>query len=360
MILSNLEITNFRCIKKVTLTPHPSLNLVDGSNGSGKSSVLEAIQCLATGHSFRTRKPKELISHHDDHYQLTSTFINPDTQREHRTGLSRHRDGTVKLRLDYEDVSRQTDIASLLPVKAITPGSHSLVQDGPDERRQFLDWGLFHVEPGFIGRWRDYKRALSQRNQLLRNNAIESDIIVWNHPLVKSAMALHESRLTYINKLIAALDQRQSTSDLRFHVKLTYRRGWDSQSKLYDLMEKNLETHRKMKTTTDGPHRSDLHITVEGVPAKQTLSRGQQKVLVYLLHLSQLDILKNETNKHSIVLCDDLTSELDAQNSETLLGELNQLGSQVFVTGVTLGSLVKDQNQRFHMEHGELKKDYNQ
>lgn len=356
MILSELEIENFRILKKVSVEFHPALNLITGDNGSGKSSILEAIYCLASGHSFRTRKPRELVDHASEYYQITSVFYNKITEKEHRCGLLREKSGAVQLRLDYEDIKRQSDIAFLLPVKALTPDSHKLVQDGPDERRQFLDWGLFHVEPSFLGVWKDYKRALSQRNQLLRTQGSDSDIALWTIPLAKAATALTEMRVKYTDLLTVAFQHRISTMNVAFEADLKYKQGFVDTDSIESILQHNLDHHRRMKTTTDGPHRADLQVSTDRVLSKQLLSRGQQKMLVYLLHLAQLDVLREQTNARAIVLCDDLSSELDANHTTNLLNQLEQLESQVFVSGVDLSVLTTQSNTRFHMEHGSLRK----
>lgn len=354
MIITQLDFTSFRNIEHAALTPHPALNLITGNNGSGKSSVLEAIQCIATGHSFRTRKPRELISHAEQAYQLTCTFSDKNTDGEHRAGLLRSRDGTVNLRLDYEDVKTQSSITRLLPVKAMTPDSHGLILEGPDGRRQFLDWGLFHVEHGFMDHWRVFRRSLSQRNQVLRDMGSDKELETWNSALLTSAIAIDHARKAYLDKLNTAVQARLLNMGVTFHVKLAYRQGWAEAHDLAEMLINNIQHHRRMKTTTDGPHRADLLVYAGDIQAKQVLSRGQLKVLVYIMHLAQLDVLLQERAQTAIVLCDDINSELDDFHTNALIGQLSALDSQVFVTGITLEQLSHYPHQRFHMEHGNL------
>lgn len=356
MILTQLEVEGFRNIETLSLAPHPGLNLLTGDNGSGKSSVLEAIQCLSTGHSFRTRRARELISHSTDAFTLTALFHDPGTSRDHRAGLKRQRDGSVELRLDFNDVHSMAEVTRLLPVKSLTPDSHKLIQDGPEERRQFLDWGVFHMEPGFLNVWRQFKRSLSQRNQLLREGGSVKELRTWDGLFVDSAVKLDSYRKQYVNLLSTALADRMSKLNAMFHVELHYRSGWSADSELAELMISHLDYHRRMKTTTDGPHRAEMVLLSDGTYAKQVLSRGQQKVLVYLLHMSQLDILHEQAGRHAIVLCDDLTSELDENHSQQLISQLTDLQSQVFVSGVDLGVLQNQKHERFHMKHGVVEK----
>jgi len=356
VIFTQLALNNFRNIQGLSLCPDPSLNLITGNNAAGKSSILEAIQCLATGHSFRSRKPRELIKHGEHSYQVTGIFTEPVSGREHRAGLNRGSEGVIGLRLDFEELKSQSEITRILPVQAITPDSHKLVQDGPDERRRFLDWGLFHVEPQFLSYWQDYRKSLSQRNKLLREGAPNREIDLWTEPFLKSALQLSEAREIYTQRLQEALLLRMKEMALTFHVELSYRAGWDKTQSLADALKKNADTHRKMKTTTDGPHRSDIILTSDKSLVKHHFSRGQQKMLVYLLHLAQLDLLNEKRSMRAILLCDDLLSELDGPHANVMIEQLTSQGSQVFVTGVDTQALSSHTHKRFHMEHGQLEK----
>ena len=352
MIITELSVTHFRIIQEALLQPHPELNLITGDNGSGKSSLLEAIQCLSVGHSFRTRKARELISHEQPSFMVTGVLKNPDNDRVFRAGLEKKRDGSSAVRLNFEELSSLAELTRLLPLKAITPDSHKLIQEGPDYRRQFLDWGVFHVEPQFLAHWRTFRRSLIQRNQLLRDAGSDHEIGIWDELFNDSSTAIDQYRKTYIEKFNRCLTLRLEKLAPTFHVKLSYRSGWNSESELHELLKQNLLYHRKMKTTTDGPHRADLAITSDGHSARQVLSRGQQKVLVYLMHLAQLDVLKSENNSTAIVLCDDLSSEIDPRHTHHLIEQLLALNSQIFISGVDLEQLLKYPHKGFHVKHG--------
>lgn len=350
MILTRLEIDGFRSLAELSIAPHATLNLISGPNGAGKSSVLEAIHCLSTGHSFRTRKPRDLVMRGRESFTVTARLQDDAGEREHRIGLSRHRDGELDMRLDYESLDSVSTASRLLPIKALSPDSHALVQEGPDERRRFLDWGVFHVEHRFLDAWRRFRRSLSQRNQALRDQFPLSEIQSWDRQLADAGDAVDRYRRAYVDRLQAALQARIGRLRHAFPVTLRYRGGWADGTALLEALTENVDQHRRLRTTGDGPHRAELVLSVDGIVARQVLSRGQQKVLVYLLHLSQLDLLAAEEREHAVVLCDDLLSELDGDHAADVIGQLLDVSAQVFVSGVSLESLRDREHAMFHVE----------
>ena len=230
MILTHVDIRGLRNLREIDFCPAPGFNLIVGSNGAGKSSILEAIHCLSVGHSFRTRKIKELITRGEDEFTLACQMLDTTTDQSHRSGLRRHRDGTTELRLDYEEIRSIAPVTQLLPVKALTPDSHGLIQDGPSIRRQFIDWGAFHVELGFFGAWKIYRRSLSQRNQCLKDNAPDSEVSSWDDQLIDSGTLLDQYRRDYTASLQATLKTLLSAMGFLFHVELKYRSGWTAVS----------------------------------------------------------------------------------------------------------------------------------
>ncbi len=356
MILTQIDIRGLRNLREASLSPAPGFNQITGPNGAGKSSVLEAIHCLSVGHSFRTRKAKELITRGEDEYTLACQMLDTASEQVHRSGLRRHRDGTTELRLNYEEIRSIALVTQLLPVKALTPDSHSLIQEGPSGRRQFIDWGTFHVEHGFFDAWRIYRRALSQRNQSLKDQAPDSEVNSWDEALIQSGSQLDTYRRQYVDSLQLTLVELMAAMETMFHVELSYRSGWSEGIGLAEALEKNAQNCRRFRTTTVGPHRAELQVMADGVLARQILSRGQQKLLVYAMHLAQLKLLYAITGKPAVVLCDDLPSELDKVQSGKILDEIGKLDSQVFLTSTEAQVLENRPSEMFIVAGGELRK----
>jgi len=357
VILTQIDVRGLRNLRDISLNPGPGFNLITGSNGAGKSSILEAIHCLSVGHSFRTRKVRELITRGEDEFTLACQMLDVSSAQTHRSGLRRHRDGTTELRLNYEEIRSIAPVTQLLPVKALTPDSHSLIQDGPSGRRSFIDWGTFHVEQGFFDAWKIYRRALSQRNQSLKDIAPDSEVHSWDEQLISAGTELDGFRRKYTDALQATLTQLLNSMGTMFHVELSYRSGWTDGIDLAAALAKSLPNCRRFKTTTVGPHRAELQINTDGVLARQILSRGQQKLLVYAMHLAQLILLHEITNKPAVILCDDLPSELDQEQNGKILTQIAQLNSQVFLTSTEPQSLQNTAFELFSVVGGELRKE---
>lgn len=354
MRVTRLEVDGLRNLRDVAIEPHPALNLLTGRNGAGKSSVLEALQCLSTGHSFRTRRTRELLARDRDVMTVAGRLHDPRDGREHRIGLARQRDGLLEMRVDFESVDSAAVATRLLPVKALTPDSHALLQEGPDERRRFLDWGVFHVEPRFFEAWRRFRRALAQRNQALRDGRAEAEVRSWDEQLAVSGTEVDRFRRAYVDALEEALASRTARLASPLEVSLRYRSGWSDELSLAEVLARNIDAHRRLKTTSDGPHRGEIVVTQDGVPARVSLSRGQQKLLVYLLHLSQLDRLLAVEGRRAVVLCDDLGAELDPDAMADVTTQLAETAGQLFITGVDVEPFRSRDHVLFHVERGRV------
>ncbi len=349
MILTQFQVIDFRNLSSLNFAPSAGLNAIVGPNGAGKSSILEAIHTLSAGHSFRTRKARELIAHNAESFTV-SGLLKDRQQREHRCGMKRNNAGDVELRMNYEPVRSIAVISRAIPVKTLTSDSHALIQDGPTARRQFIDWGTFHENPDFFTQWKIFRRALAQRNQALRSGVSEAEVISWNNEFAAAGSWIDEQRSNYLSKLQPYFNNLLEELTTSFTVNLSYKRGFSEERSLLDTLDNNLRQHQRFRTTTDGPHRAELVMNVGDHPARQVLSRGQQKLVVYALHLAQLEVLHEDESRHAIVLCDDLASELDQENVSRVLDLLASRPTQVFIAGTE----VLDQAVNFNLVDGGL------
>jgi DNA replication and repair protein RecF len=356
MRIKSLGVRNLRLFSAVDLGSFSQLNLIYGPNAAGKTSLLEAIYLLATARSFRTPNMLELLRHGSDTLQVTAKVVNAQG-REIALGLERSRDSQL-LRAGGKRVHRASELAQWLPAQIIHPDSHQLISGGPKGRRRFLDWGVFHVEPGFQGLWRRYDKALKQRNAALKSRGQTPMDQAWNSQLDMAGVEIDRMRRRYMAELgeivpgfIGAMTEQPDFS-------LDYYPGWDSsRNSLLQELAQTLGRDRRRGFTCSGPHRADLIFSYQGRRAAEVISRGQQKLLVIALFLAQAELLTRKTGRSSVLLFDDLAAELDAAHRQKVLAVLERMAAQVFITALdkdaiqpTTGTDVK----RFHVEHGRL------
>ena len=356
MSLTRLNIEAFRNIQSAQLIPAPGINVIYGQNGSGKTSILEAIYFLGMGRSFRSHLSQRVINHDDDKLTLFATLNL--ARGDSKIGLRRFRNGETEVKMDGEKVKRLSTLAEALPIQVITPESFSLLFEGPKSRRQFIDWGAFHADPQFYGAWTNVRRVLKQRNQLLRNGSAYSHIQFWDQEFVRYAEQVTEIRNHYVDSLNELLKGIIGEFLPSVDVKVSFTRGWDSKTDFAELLENQYSRDLATGHTVSGPHKADLRLRVGTLPAQDALSRGQLKLLVCALRIAQGKLLKQQIDKHSIYLVDDLPSELDAQHRQLLLKQLTDTGAQVFVTAIDPAAIVDSLHtppgRMFHVEQGRV------
>ena len=350
MVVNRLNVRNVRCLKDIVLDPG-DINLIYGENASGKTSLLEAIYFLGRGKSFRTIAGEGLIQ--DGRNEATVSASLDRNGRDVRLGVGLTRGDATRIRLDGRDERSAAVLAENLPVQVIDPGVHRLVEEGPAIRRRFVDWGVFHVEQGFLDLWRRYHRTLKQRNAALRASD-PSEIASWNQKLVEYGELISQSRLRYINA-IGPFVELFCQSLLASQVELKYRQGWSEGKELATALEESLVRDRRTGTTYPGPHRADLTISLASRPAKGRVSRGQQKLLAASLVLGQLQHLRMERDIRSVLLLDDVAAELDGSHLARFIEAVCSIDLQLFVTTLDRDAIpVSHPSKLFHVEQGKV------
>lgn len=345
-MIKELYIKQVRNISEAKLVDLGRVNLISGQNGSGKTSVLEALFLLATGRSFRTNKTKNIIQFEKSDLAVSIKLTSPSLS----IGTIRCRDGSKLLKLGGEKINRLSDIADYLPVQAIHSETFDLLTGSPSVRRRFLDWGVFHVEHSFLNAWKQCERALKQRNELLRRDNIEtSSIDLWSQQLVQQAVQIDQYRQVYFDGFKVLLAERLADIGLP-NVDITYYRGWRKETDLAEQLTLNLDKDFQRGSTSIGPHRADIRFRVNGIGAGEVLSRGQQKLLAGMLMVVQGEYLNQHNRKSTVYLVDDLPAELDINFQHYFIDVLKKTNAQVFITGIQadeLSQLWLATNQRY-------------
>lgn len=359
MHLTALDVRDFRGVASAALEPVAGLNVLAGPNAAGKTSLLEAVHVLSTGRSFAATRTAPLVRHGGGPLRVVGRMVDA-AGRVRRLGVERGRSGAATLRLDGSSAERMTELARVLPVIAIHPESHDIVIGGPEERRRLLDLGLFHVEPGFHEIWRRFRRALAQRNALLRRGASDRAFEPWDGELAAVGEALDRVRRQYVDALSPLVGAMQPCLlDDDESLELVYRRGWAEDRSLYDALNDERRRAGERGGTSVGPHRADLGLRVGGREARQQVSRGQQKLLVYLLRLAQVQqLVQSEVPGGCVLLLDDLPAELDRERRKRVMALAAKIGVQVFVSALESDAVPRpaDWGARvFHVEQGQVR-----
>lgn len=362
MRVSRLDIRNLRRFDSVSLSPGPGLNVLTGDNGAGKTSVLEALHLLGYGRSFRGRVREGLIRDGAEALEVFAQWsISPATGSTaasvHQAGL-RHTGRAWEARMDGAPVERLGDICSAFAVVTFDPGSHALVSGSAETRRRYLDWGLFHVEPEFMGAWRRYSRALKQRNALLKRRVGGDELAPWEVELGHSGERLGAMRRNYLSLLEPRIEGLAAGLVPAIgRLALDYLPGWrESDTGLADALLIARDRDLQAGFTSVGPHRADWQIRFSALPGREALSRGQAKLTALSALLAQAAHHADASGQWPVVALDDLPSELDRTHQARVLEYLLASGAQVFVTGTEApeGASGRAGCTLFHVEHGEV------
>ncbi|NIV29407.1 MAG: DNA replication/repair protein RecF [Anaerolineae bacterium] len=355
MPLLSLEIEYLRNIAQARITLCSTLNVFTGVNASGKTTVLEAAYLLGTGRSFRTARLGRAIQAGAPLFQVRGR-IEGQHGRPVELRVQRGAEG-LSVAIDGRQVRGRAALAEHFPVQLIHHGSFGLLERGPEARRKFLDWGVFHVEPAYLGAWRRYHRALRQRNAWLRSRSGTGAVSPWDTELGVAAEGLDRYRASYVTELSRSVGRYAHALLGESGIELRYLRGWEASETLRDVLTGGATGDRAVGHTRSGPHRADLELRCRDVPAQERLSRGQQKLLVCALQLGQVEVFRERTGRAFTVLVDDLPAELDVLHTRRLLESLAKTQAQVLSTTVEPNALPTSAwqaHRMFHVEHGKV------
>lgn len=353
MALGSFRAERFRCLASVELELDPAANLFVGPNASGKTSLLEAAFFLSRGRSFRTRRREALIAHGQHGFLVggqATTEVGPVP-----LGVEVSRGSTV-WRVGGAPAEGIADLAELFPAQVIDPEVHKLLEEGPGRRRRFLDWGVFHVEPTFLPTWRRYHLALRQRNAALKQEAADDELLAWDQELAATGEQLVTQREHYLGRLAAPLAEI-GTRLLGEPVTLLHHCGWPADESLSSALANDRRRDRRYKATQSGPHRGDVVVQVAGRPAKDHVSRGQQKLVAAGLMLAQLEVQEQEKPGRSALLLDDPAAELDPDNLARLMALVRNVPAQLWVTSLKpeISDLIGNARM-FHVKQREIRR----
>lgn len=363
MSLTHLQIQNVRNLAVATLDFAAGVNFVVGPNGSGKSSLLEAISILSRGRSFRTHQLRHVVTRGKEVLAVFGRVCPHEKSSDDiPIGFEYSTKIGTRAKIGFEPVRRVSELAGVLPVHYIGPEFLGLFAGSPQERRVFLDWGLFHVEHVYLGAYQRYARALKQRNAAIRlggGPTQRSLAAAWDADLIETSDVLTTFRREYLSVLADTLstliphmlNMAISSVELRFN------QGWNAEAgTLKEALARNWERDLAAGSTQVGPHRADYRLYINGEAAKYCLSAGQMKVALCAFAFAQIGYAATRRNKKITLLIDDLPAELDEHHRGIVIDGLANLSCQIIATSTEKLLVCLDRlgapDKMFHVEHG--------
>lgn len=363
MRLDKIQISNFRNLTDVEISPARQLNVILGANGSGKSSLLEALHYLGFGRSFRTNRHQHVIQHEADVFTIFCRAVQEDSTVSN-LGYQRFRNGDVLIRKDGEPIKRVSDLVKLFPCQLFTPSSVDLIEGAPGLRRRFVDWGLFHVEQSFWPSQLTYQQLLKHHNALLRQASEQRKMMIdtyWQQALAQEGEKVSLMRASFIDEIAPYIMANLKHFLPEFSLEISYYSGWEKGRPLADILQENVQKDVRYGYTTNGPHKFDIRIKVDGLPADSVLSRGQGRMLVAALLLAQAQYLQVKRGRACIFLLDDIGAELDSSKRQVFVEKLLETSAQIFITAIEKQHMAFIQNHKdmklFHVEHGHVREE---
>lgn len=360
MIVKRLDFINYRNLENACFIPKKGINIICGSNAQGKTNLIECLWLFTGGRSFRGSKEKDIIAFGKEKAIIKVIFDSEGREQNIEISIEK---GKRKASLNGISKNYLSQIIGSFCAVVFSPDHLTLIKNGPDERRSFIDGAICQIRPMYAMLLSRYKKILNERNSLLKNIAKHSELVdtisVWNETLAFTGAKIASERASYIRKLNEpALHFYDGISKgkekLTIEYKMNCKASVDADEQ--EIFDKTLERLRQKQNediycgyTTSGVHRDDLVIKIDEREARNFGSQGQQRSAVLSLKLAEASVLGEEKGENPIILLDDVLSELDASRQNYLLTKLDDM--QVFITCC---EKIIDTDNVIYVENGRL------
>ncbi len=355
MQLQHLILRNFRNYEQAQATFSPSVNIVYGDNGQGKTNLLEAIYLISTGRSFRTRRLGDLIRAGAEYFYVEAHFIKDGTPQS----LKVYYDEKTR-RVQYNNTvhTNLTSLLGILPGVLLSPDDHSLISGSPTERRRFMDLHIAQMDPLYVYHLARYFRAMKQRNHLLRSRS-DASLSAWEQAMAPSAAYIIEKRKASLSSLHEHLCQWMDHLSLgKDSLKTTYAcslnlresQDTDLPGILLAQWQKSRPREMHLGSTLMGPHRDDLEIHISEKDAKNFSSEGQKRCGSTALRFAEWQRFYELIGAKPLLGIDDFGIQLDPERQKILHQKLTGFG-QVFLT-TPKGLSIDDSSHCIRVENG--------
>jgi DNA replication and repair protein RecF len=363
MYIKKLDLVNFRSYDRLKVELVPGINVFYGTNGSGKTNVLESIYWLSMIKSFRATDDSILVKHGKDNASIAVEVSDNDMDKifslEYSLSIKRK-----ILKENNSKLSRMSDMIGKIPVVLFSPENIMMVKGEPALRRKFIDDLISQVNMEYYIVLMKYTKEIAHRNYLLKgikDGKVKKDsLLIWNQQIMGNGIRILAARVAAIEALNNILKDKLSEKGIDIKLKYYSKHMNDFsenalKSKYEDFFENNIDEEIARSTTLIGPHRDDLEILFKGESAKQFASEGQQRITAILIKLAEGLVIKEKRGSFPVVLLDDFSSELDNPN-RSYIGKTFSLFKQILITTTYKENLKGFEPAReFYVENSTIK-----
>ena len=339
MIITALDLDNFRNYEKLHITPDPGINIIYGENAQGKTNLLEAVCLMSQGRSHRGARDKEMIRFGSEEAHLKMQVETGGSEIRVDMHLKSWKNKGIAVNL--VPIRKTADFLGMVHSVLFSPEDLQIVKEGPSERRRFIDNELCLLDKIYLNEYIQYRKALEQRNRLLKDIVYEPSLMktldVWDEQLIRFGRDMIIRREDFIKELHdITLPIHYKLSGEREELELFYEPDIEAENfekKLYESRERDLKT----RTTNVGPHRDDMSFMVKDehkIDARIYGSQGQQRTCALSLKLAEISLVEKVTGEKPVLLLDDVLSELDSGRQKYLLEGLNDIQTFITCTGL--------------------------
>ena len=341
MIFKSIELENFRNYDSLSLEFDPKLNIITGKNAQGKTNLIESLYIMGLGKSFRTNKDSEMIRFDSDYSKAKACIEDEGDINE--IEIIYRPDGKI-IKRNGVKLQKTADLLENVYIVVFSPEDLRIVKDGPESRRKFIDRELCQIRPIYYSDLGKYKKILKQRNFLLKSKQNDKDLFeVFDEALSEYGTRIIEERYKFterisdISKKIHG-DISGNSEKLEIEYEATFKYGF-TKEEYKEKLRRNLESDIYKGSTSIGPHKDDLCIKINGKDIRSFGSQGQQRTASLSLKLAEIGLIKQETGKNSVLLLDDVLSELDQSRQKYLIDTMKDV--QIFITATEIDEKLK-------------------
>jgi DNA replication and repair protein RecF len=333
--IEKISLKNFRNYKEECISFDRNVNIITGKNGQGKTNLIEAVQILSLGKSFRTLIDAEMIRFGADFFHVKGAFFK---QEEPLSVEIQYSKKEKRIKVDGAEKRKNADLLENVYTVVFSPEDLKIVAEDPEKRRKFLDRELFQLKPLYYTQLNLYKKALVNRNSVLKEERPDDGLLdVYDKVLSESGAKIILERAQFTEKLHeisaeigARISGGKEDISVLYDPDIDPEASESIEAAIREKLQKSRARDKERRTTTAGPHLDDLKITTSGIDLRRYGSRGQQRTAALALKLAELRILKEETGEDAILLLDDVLSELDEERQKFLIRSFEN--SQLIIT----------------------------